>query len=301
MYVDLNQLKAGAAQSLETSDYSAIQDRLRAWRSREAKASVEKFHQREGEEFRLEQADVEQLLADCWLAPIEERSMAGSAGVTTLAGPAETNKPTSTDTAQNQPAEAGERGRLEHRSLASAVPAGAARASAGGESAGDVSQAPGEKKPRRKTVHRRLLPRKRRRASNDPILAMPWEQYRDLSQWAAEQARVKQVRPPPVELAQRLRRRGIEPDFWYCAVDQFEGWFRRAAGAADKLAKIVTRTGGRWLIDKGIQTNPWCDFDEPTTVEVRMYDVFARACEQPLDRLDTMRWAPDSCLEEGHQ
>jgi hypothetical protein len=241
-YVDLNQVKAGAAESLETSNYSAIQDRLRAWRSREANASVEKFRHREGEEFRLERADVEQLLADCWLAPIEERRVDISAR--TLSEPITI---ATTNTTANEPSRASEERQLERQSAETAVEKTPARANAESEKDAEQDQTPFAKAPHQKTIHRRLLPRKRRRASNDPILAMPWEQYRAMVQWAAAQVGGQQVRPPPTELAVQLRSRGIQPDQWYCAVDQFEGWCRRAAGAADRLAEIVSRAGRRWL------------------------------------------------------
>lgn len=73
LYVDINQYKAGAAPSLEESDFSAIQDRIRAERSRSALESMlavakEVETPEEGEE---NAAVIERLFTDCWLAPID--------------------------------------------------------------------------------------------------------------------------------------------------------------------------------------------------------------------------------------
>ena len=42
--LDLNQVKAGEAASLDQSNYTAIGARIRAWRVEQAQASLEKFH-----------------------------------------------------------------------------------------------------------------------------------------------------------------------------------------------------------------------------------------------------------------
>ncbi len=74
IYVDLNQIKAGMACSLEESSCSAIQDRLQTWRNDEAQASVEAFHTNSPDRsFSLEAGDVDRLLADCFLAPIGDQ------------------------------------------------------------------------------------------------------------------------------------------------------------------------------------------------------------------------------------
>jgi len=70
IYVDLNQIKAGMAGSLEACDNSAIRDRLRAWRQEQVKEAVEAFQTDGTHGFSLESGDAEQLIADCYLAPI---------------------------------------------------------------------------------------------------------------------------------------------------------------------------------------------------------------------------------------
>ena len=71
LYVDLNQLRAGMADSLEDSRHSAIRQRILAAKAREARASYEDVQAREpqtGDGFTLAQARM--LFADCFLTPI---------------------------------------------------------------------------------------------------------------------------------------------------------------------------------------------------------------------------------------
>ena len=72
LYVDLNQVKAGAAESLETSNHAAIQNRILAWKRREAAASLAEIRSdpNEKEIGEDEQAGVKTLFDDVWLAPI---------------------------------------------------------------------------------------------------------------------------------------------------------------------------------------------------------------------------------------
>ena len=56
--------------SLEGAHDAAIRDRLQAWRRPEAEASVRKFGAGLAEGYELEISQVEELLADCFLAPI---------------------------------------------------------------------------------------------------------------------------------------------------------------------------------------------------------------------------------------
>ena len=63
---------------------------------------------------------------------------------------------------------------------------------------------------RSRTIHERLNRSRRRRASDQPFLSMPLEQYVEMVQWAANQLLAGQDRPPPPELASRLRDRFFE-------------------------------------------------------------------------------------------
>ena len=73
-YIDLNQVTAGMAPSLESSDCSSIQDRILAAQQREAAASLAEFEEENQEldrdDQRLTQHQLEQMFADSFLAPI---------------------------------------------------------------------------------------------------------------------------------------------------------------------------------------------------------------------------------------
>jgi len=71
LYVDLNQIRAGMADSLEDSRHSAVLQRILAAKEREARTSYDDVHTREPDvsgDFSLVHART--LFADCYLAPI---------------------------------------------------------------------------------------------------------------------------------------------------------------------------------------------------------------------------------------
>jgi hypothetical protein len=71
IYVDLNQLRAGMAETLEQSRHSAIRQRMLAAKEREAQASWEEFRQRDAAgQYEFSAAQSQALFGDCWLAPI---------------------------------------------------------------------------------------------------------------------------------------------------------------------------------------------------------------------------------------
>ena len=70
VYVDLNQIKADMVDSLQGAHCAAIRDRLPARGRREAEASVRKFGAGPAEGYALGVSQVEELLDDCFLAPI---------------------------------------------------------------------------------------------------------------------------------------------------------------------------------------------------------------------------------------
>ena len=106
----------------------------------------------------------------------------------------------------------------------------------------------GKSKPHQpsRTIHERLSRSRRRRASDHPFLAMPFEQYLEIVQWAADQLLAGQDQPPPPELASRLRDRKVDPGRWYAAVDQFQEWLHGVVGSSAGLASILARSGRRW-------------------------------------------------------
>ena len=97
-----------------------------------------------------------------------------------------------------------------------------------------------------RTIHERLNRSRRRRASDQPFLSMPLEQYLEMVQWAANQWLAGQDRPPPPELASRLRDRKVQPDRWCAPVDRFQEWFHGVVGSSAGLASVLARSGRRW-------------------------------------------------------
>ena len=241
VYVDINQIQAGMAASLQQSRCSAIADRLAAWRQREAEASVEVFRCSRSREHQLELQDVQLLLADCWLAPITSDAP--------LMTPSQVTEP--------QPA------------LATQVPTGPqaavgtekAEPQLGNEPATTTPRSPGPRRPTKgkpsdkrstsTTVSRTVfdaLRNRGRRASDNCILDMPSGQYGQLVLWAADQARSdRSASAPPQPVAACLHQRGLDPKRWSEAVLHFESWFHRVVGSSKQLAQWLKRNGRRWL------------------------------------------------------
>jgi hypothetical protein len=89
----------------------------------------------------------------------------------------------------------------------------------------------------------------RRRASDNPILPMPFSQYREIAEWVAEQTRIAMGQPPSVPdwLVQYLRSHGTDPDNWLRAVNEFHDWFGWAVGSSERLRELLERTGNSWI------------------------------------------------------
>lgn len=72
LYTDLNQVRAGMAPSLLQSMYTTIQARLIESRLKEAKETLDMFHQREGEKLSITLAELQDIYLRCnWVAPIQ--------------------------------------------------------------------------------------------------------------------------------------------------------------------------------------------------------------------------------------
>ena len=282
IYVDLNQIKAGMARSLEECRCSAIYDRLGAWRAEEVQASLEAFHTNDPDgSFTLEAGHVERLLADCFLAPIGDQGPpllepvprhlilpASPAKKTTLelpvpsateslgqeisqpvpdgpviADPAETTAPAASDAAAVPATAATDEG------AAAAEGAPTAEPQSTGKGRG---RQPRDRPVSTRSIHKRLQFRRRKRASDHVYLGIPREQYLELVCWSAERALAErtgepQSRPPPEKVARILRQWGIAPDYWCEAIDKFANWFRRAVGHKDHLAVSIQRRKQRWI------------------------------------------------------
>ena len=234
IYVDLNQIRAGSATSLETSHYSAIQDRIRAYAQREAQASLAEFRAEENsEQYSLEARVIEQLLADCFLSPITpdaplllvpERPvlLPATVGKIVPAAPADQPAGKPADPDEPQPATS---------QPAAAVPQSTSQ------------QARSAKPPVTREIHRRLLPTRRCRASDQCFLPMPFEQYRTIVDWAVQRHLQGTNVPPPDALTSR----GADAERYWHAIEAFDSRFRTAVGHPDHLVSVLARRGQKWL------------------------------------------------------
>ncbi len=93
-------------------------------------------------------------------------------------------------------------------------------------------------------IHRRLVQRQRKRASDNTLLPMPLGQYVELVEksaayWSAEHT------PLPPELNEVLARMGIVPERWSLVLEGFERLFSQAVGNESALAEFLQRVGQR--------------------------------------------------------
>ena len=234
-YVDLNQLRAAMAGSLEESRCSSIRDRLQAWRQREARAAVEAFDRGGEDPCQLTQAEAELLLADCYLAPIaddgpllldtrDQRVEQAAASATTLdggRGPFDVGRallPDSTERPSGPP---------EAQPAERQVTQGAC----GPAERGAPVRRRRPPRPTFEIYRRRFLARRRsrRRASDNAILGLPFAQYEQLLRRAAERQpsaapETRHSQPPPnvAPPGQASYRR---------AAEQFSNWLLKALGS----------------------------------------------------------------------
>jgi hypothetical protein len=266
VYVDLNQLKAGMASTLEECRCSAIYDRLQSWRQREAQESVERFEgTNPSEDYRLQTGDVEELLADCFLAPIGDRGPSLLVGNTLNTSQpivirthdaADNRAPLSSGCESVVPVNQPQPITSDAACAIDAEPQGCGTPTAGNDlpvaSVDDAGPGVGklERRVRRKptrTIHRRLQPKRRRRASEHAYLGIPWDQYRDIVQWTAGQLHQATAAQPPPEVEIVLRGWGVEPSKWCTVIERFGEMFHRAVGHVDQLVDVARRTGRKWL------------------------------------------------------
>ena len=254
VYLDLNQLQAGMADSLEQCNCSAIQDRLRAWRRREAQESLEHFHTPGSDDYLLTTRDMEHLLEDCHLAPIADQGPSllwdgtnvlnierqGSVNVITIRAP--NVKPQAAPVAEPATAE-----EIIDTHPTAAVPEEATAPVAKDEDLGQQDQQkPSPRKPTRK-IHQRLQKTRRRRASDNPFLGMPCQQYLEFVQWSACRLTGKEPEGPKQDWDEVLKRWGIEPSQWCRVIEHFGEMFHRAVGHIDRLAARLEHTGRQWI------------------------------------------------------
>ena len=261
VYLDLNQVQAGLARSLEESTCSAIYDRLVAWRQRETQASLEEFRASASEGYVLEYSDVEGLLADCFLAPIRDQGPAlvvDAGGASRVLGsPVPAERVPAGDRCQllsvlpiKDAENEDPKGEQEQDLSEGAPDALSAEASAVVESTaagGEAGHKPRQRPQPTWKVHQRLQRHRRRRASDHAFLGIPLEQYLGLVQWTAQQVGADSPRSPPASCEAVLRRLGVEPLQWCQAVEHFAHWFHGVVGHVEQLRERMERAGKKWL------------------------------------------------------
>ncbi len=179
IYVDLNQIRAGMAESLEESMNSSIRNRIRAAKCREASVSREVFKANDPtDRHAFSKADAETLFADCWLAPIgtdgpllTEESPAASVQVT---GAPSGKQGQSVKQAAHEPAECcdSEAHSAMEAELAVGIPT-----SSQSERRHDIAGRPNPD-PVETDKQKRTWPvLTRRRASDAPFLTVRWSDY----------------------------------------------------------------------------------------------------------------------------
>jgi hypothetical protein len=196
---------------------------------------------------------MEQLLEDCFLAPIGDQGpslLLGAADAPSMQGPVTVITIREADAKQvvmsiENPHPASE----EAKPSSESDPPRA-------ESSSVAREDEPAKKPRRgraarpkptRKIHERLQQFRRRRASDNLFLGIPRQQYLSLVEWTARQIGAKAFEPPPDHCDSLLRKWGVEPSHWCHVVAHFGELFHRAVGHLDRLVPIVQRAGGRWL------------------------------------------------------
>jgi REP element-mobilizing transposase RayT len=93
----------------------------------------------------------------------------------------------------------------------------------------------------------RLRPKPAARASDQGYLPIELEKYLSLLDWTGRQLRADQQGVIPSHFAPILERLGINVEGWIQTVQYFGRWFKRAAGRRDSLAELAHRSGRRWF------------------------------------------------------
>lgn len=233
LYVDLNQVKAGMASSLEASHCSAIQKRLlgeqqRAeWIASQADLSHGKFHgdfhaETPVKDFEFTADQVATMFADCWLAPITD------------AGPLATTEAPVIDTDHGHPSST----IAEETDSQDRSPATESTDAASAKRATSVPRSPSGVKSRTRRRHRRLAKR-RRRASNRTMLSLPLTQYLALARRMAQDVmRDWKIVPAHDDL------RDASPSNWRGSVSLFVDWARASLESAIDISAEIRRILG---------------------------------------------------------
>ena len=230
-YLDLNQIKAGSAASLEESEYSAIRNRLIAWQQREALASLKEFNS-EATADKLEMEQMVQLFADCHLAPISDDApllLAREAIATSV----------------NPSAYAPNNEQMDEEEEISG------KTELADESANRNVCESHQNNPESREIHRHYWDCLPQRNSDNTILSMPLFQYVDILQYLVD----RHLNPDRVDLTPEVRcalqSNHINAERWVETIAEFEKSFFSVVGCADLLDERINDSARHWF--KGIR------------------------------------------------
>ena len=242
IYVDLNQIQAGMANSLEDSRHSSIRNRILAAKRREAQTSREEFERQNPTGLYLfPENEAETLFEDCWLAPICSDgpllTTASLEGSSPVSGTTDTDSQASVDPTPTPNSPVG-------------VPT--ADHSASQEPDTEEASQPSPSPARRLT---------RRRASDSPIIDVPWPEYLRVLESVA--AFTSSGEPgsmtaagragPDGPLEEVLTRWGINAQAWLTEFQHLDHRCWRALGAAHQMLRCAGEVAQRWFHGIG-----WC-------------------------------------------
>jgi hypothetical protein len=253
VYVDLNPIRAGIANTPESSEFTSAHERIHSAEPRAVPPMKGRKPSREGRENGRERGSSERPQRDAdggGRDPSRDASNA-SRGATNpsrgvMAG--RTSPASGPRDGWLSPVELNERG----GGLVVGAKYGAA---AMPSSSGAEPSAKGErtKSYTRRDAGRTSRPGEQRttsdgrRASHLGFLPMTERQYLELLDWTGRQVRRDKRGAIPADLAPIFDRLQLSRETWVETVQHFGRWFRRAAGRPASLAAEATRRGRRWL------------------------------------------------------
>jgi hypothetical protein len=237
LYVDLNQVRAGMADSLETSEYCSIARRLRAAKRREAMASREDFSRRDPSgNYRFTEGDAVSLFDDCWLAPLTAEP-ACAAAVARVTVDRELNPETNRESSPvGESREAADPQQQDGRHAAT-------DGNPGQRAEQDGSAEPNSPSCSTRRRWRAMLTR--RRASDTPMLTVSWAEYlraaKSVAALVDPGASADRAGPNRRTLTKNvvdmLQRWGLNPTAWLQGLRLLDSQCTRVLGTAENMTR----------------------------------------------------------------
>jgi hypothetical protein len=268
IYVDLNQLRAGLAGSLEESQYSAICRRILAAKQREAEVSREEFEQDDPDGlYAFSRTEAEALYADCWLSPITADGPLLTAD--SLRSGLLPANPTPSNAIPSSLTSATPSTPVEQGAVVQAAETHGGNEEAQGPGQSDSSALSGsvaeEELPSSPAKSRRLT---RRRASDAAIIDIPWPEYLRVVKAVAALASSDQQDSATTsaageQLEEVLARWGVNPQAWLAQLEQLDHRCTRALGAAHRMVQRAAEVAQQWLQGISLCREIFADMSPP--------------------------------------